>query len=108
VTFVANQLASYAIRPAVRFRCHRAPAETLQEYTAFTASTRRQHERSRWRTPALLAAERGRESSDQGSARDVFFIDRSLTTFRFEWIDRHGNHLTLPSRSNGRSSATCR
>jgi CubicO group peptidase (beta-lactamase class C family) len=84
-TFVANQLASYAIGRPFDPVAIALPAEKLQEYTGVY--------RLDEKTTRTISLENGQLFSQRSgggrapikaSGSDVFFIDQSLTTFRFE------------------------
>lgn len=85
VTFVANQLASYAIGRPFDPVAITLPTEKLQEYTGVY--------RLDEKTIRTISLENGQLFSQRtgggkapikASASDVFFIDKSLTTFTFE------------------------
>ena len=97
-TFVANQLASYAIGRPFDPVAIPLPAEKLQEYTGVY--------RIDEKTTRTISLENGQLFSQRSgggrapikaSARDVFFIDKSLLTFRFE-RDASGKVIAVSGR----------
>jgi CubicO group peptidase (beta-lactamase class C family) len=85
-TFIANQLASYAIGRPFDPVAITLPAGKLQEYTGLYRADDEKTTRTISLENGQLFSQRrgGAKAPLKPSASDVFFIDRSLTTFRFE------------------------